>query len=124
MISVGWTSVVVLLALILFLRDQSNMLGVFGSYFFTMIADAKGLIDSNDKTIPAYGIMFVSTIFTSVWMILILLSTTALKMLAPVHRFTAWFFDVEKHPVQALGIVAGALVMIGSLIWTVLRAMI
>jgi hypothetical protein len=74
-------------------------------------------------TQPSFVIVFFSsTLFTSVWTILILLSTTVLKLLAPVHRFTAWFFDVEKHPVQAIGIVAGALVMIGSLIWTVLRA--
>jgi hypothetical protein len=66
--------------------------------------------------------LFSSTLFTSVWTTLIILSTTVLKLLAPVHRFTAWFFDVEKHPVQAIGIVAGALVMIGSLIWTALRA--
>ena len=46
------------------------------------------------------------------------------KLLTPVHRFTAWFFDVQQHPVQAIGIVAGALVMIGSLIWTVLRVVI
>jgi len=65
-----------------------------------------------------------STLFTSVWTILILLSTSVLKLFAPVHRFTAWFFDVEKHPVHAIGIVAGALVMAGSIIWTVLRAVI
>jgi hypothetical protein len=64
------------------------------------------------------------TLMTSIWTILIVLATTALKLLAPVHRFTAWFFDVEKHPVQAIGIVAGALVMLGSLIWSVLRAVI
>ncbi len=72
--------------------------------------------------VPLVGPMYVSTLFTSIWTILILLSTTVLKLLVPVHRFTAWFFDVERHPVQAIGIVAGALVMIGSLIWTVLRA--
>jgi hypothetical protein len=64
----------------------------------------------------------LSTVLTSIWTILILLSTTALKLLGPVHRFTAWYFDVEKHPVQAIGIVAGALVMIGSLIWALVRA--
>jgi hypothetical protein len=70
------------------------------------------------------GLLFLSTLFTSIWTILILLATTALRLMAPAHRFTAWFFDVDKHPVQAIGIVAGVLVMIGSLIWTVLRAAI
>jgi hypothetical protein len=30
----------------------------------------------------------------------------------------------NKHPVQAIGIVAGALLMLGSAIWTVVRAII
>lgn len=45
-------------------------------------------------------------------------------LLAPVQRFTDWFFDVEKHRLQAIGIVAGALVMIGSLISSVVRMLI
>jgi hypothetical protein len=28
---------------------------------------------------------------------LVLVSGAALKILAPVHRFTGYFFDVEKH---------------------------
>jgi hypothetical protein len=63
-----------------------------------------------------------STLVTSIWSILILLSTALLKLLTPIHRFTAWFFNIEKHPVEAIGIVSGALVMIGSLIWSLVRA--
>jgi hypothetical protein len=33
-------------------------------------------------------------------------------------------FDVDKHPVKAIGIVSAALVMIGSLIWSVVLATI
>jgi hypothetical protein len=73
---------------------------------------------------PNVGVYFCSTLFTSVWSILILVSASALKFLAPIDRFTAWFFDVEKHPVQAVGIVAGALVMAGGSIWSVARAMV
>jgi hypothetical protein len=76
------------------------------------------------EAITLYDVLYMSTLFTSIWMALVLLSTAVLKLLAPLHRFTGWFFDVEKHPVQAIGIVAGALVMVGSLIWTVLRALI
>ena len=43
-------------------------------------------------------------------------------LLAPVQRFTDWLFDVDKHPVQAIGMVVGALVMIGSLVWSFVRA--
>jgi hypothetical protein len=66
----------------------------------------------------------MTTLFTSVWTILILLSTTVLKILSPIHRFTGWFFDVDQHPLKAIGIVAGALVMLGSLVWTVIRSVI
>jgi hypothetical protein len=71
---------------------------------------------------PIMGAIFCSTLLTSVWTILILLSTTVIKLIAPVQRFTAWFFDVDKHPVQAIGIVAGALVMIGGGVWSLLLA--
>jgi hypothetical protein len=36
--------------------------------------------------------------------------------------FAGWFFDVDKHPVQAIGIVSGALLMLGSA--TISRAVI
>jgi hypothetical protein len=62
-----------------------------------------------------------STLLTSIWSILILLSTTVLRLLTPIHRFAAWYFDLKKHPVKAIGIVSGALVMIGSLIWSLVR---
>ena len=42
------------------------------------------------------GLLFLSTLFTSIWTILIVLSTVALKLLAPVENFTAWFIDVKE----------------------------
>jgi hypothetical protein len=78
----------------------------------------------NLTRIDPYDAMLISTLFTSVWTILILLSTTVVKLLAPVQRSTGWFFDVEKHPIQAIGIVAGALVMIGSGVWAIVRAVV
>jgi hypothetical protein len=71
-----------------------------------------------------FTLFTLTTALTSVWMLLILVSLVAIKLLAPLHRFTAWFFDVDKHPVQAIGIVAGALVMLGSLVSTVVRVLI
>lgn len=70
------------------------------------------------------GVLFLSTLFTSIWTVLILLSTTLIKLLAPLQHFTIWFFDAEKHPVQSIGVVSGGLVMIGALTATVLRAVI
>jgi hypothetical protein len=71
-----------------------------------------------------YDVFILSTLITSIWTVLILLSTAAVKLLAPVQRGTAWFFDVEKHPVRAIGITAGALLMIGSLLWSLVRTVI
>ena len=68
-----------------------------------------------------YSAFYFSTLFTSVWLALIVLSTTLLKFLAPLQRFTIWFFDVQKHPLEAVGIVTGALVMLGAAIWAVVR---
>jgi hypothetical protein len=65
-----------------------------------------------------------STLFTSIWMLLVLLSATILKLLTPLQRFTVWFSDVERHPLKAIGTVSAALVMIGAMISTVLRAII
>ncbi len=78
-----------------------------------------------DRMPASFGPLFLSSaLLTSIWTGLILLSTTVLKLLPPLQRSTAWFFDLERHPVQAIGIVAGALVMVGSLLWTVLWAVI
>jgi hypothetical protein len=63
----------------------------------------------------------LSTVFTSVWTILVLLASVALKLLSPIQHLTAWFFDVDKRPLQAIGIVSGALVMLGAGLWSLVR---
>jgi hypothetical protein len=70
-----------------------------------------------------YSFLIPSTLFTSIWTILILLSTTALGLLRP-QRFTGWFFDVDKHPVKAIGIASAVLVMVGSLLWSAIRGLL
>jgi hypothetical protein len=73
---------------------------------------------------PLYVPLFFSTLFTSVWTMLILVSTGVIKILSPLHRFVTWFFDIEKHPVQAIGIVAGALMIAGSLVLSFVRTVL
>jgi hypothetical protein len=41
-----------------------------------------------------------------------------------IHRFPAGFFDGNKQPVQASGIISGGSVMLESLIGTVSRVVI
>jgi hypothetical protein len=74
--------------------------------------------------VQIFEIFLLSTFFTSIWTILIVLSATVLKLLAPIQRFTAWFFDVDRHPVKAVGIVSAALIMMATLIWSIVRTLI
>jgi hypothetical protein len=69
-----------------------------------------------------YYVTFMSTLLTSTWLGLIILSTVLIKLMAPIQHFTVWFFDVEKHPLKAIGIVAAVLAMTASLVLTVFRA--
>jgi hypothetical protein len=71
-----------------------------------------------------YPPRYFSTLFTSVWLTLVVFASAIIKLLAPLHRFTAWFFDVETHPLQAIGMVAGFLVMAGAVVWTIGRAVL
>jgi hypothetical protein len=91
-------------------------------FFVSTLASLPTVFSGNPQTTTLLPPL-ISTLFTSVWTILFLASTSVIKLLAPLHSFTAWFFDVEKHPVQAIGIVAGALVMLASLFWSVVRAL-
>ena len=99
--------------------EMYHHLGQLSSYVSGQIL---GIHHSSADPLPLLPALFCSTLFTSIWTILILLATTVLKLLAPLQRFTAWFFDVEHHPVKVIGIVSAALLMIGSLIWALLRA--
>ena len=66
-------------------------------------------------------VMFMSTLLTSIWTLAIVISSVALKLLVPLQRGTAWFFDVEKRPIEAIGIVAGVLIFACSIIWSLAR---
>jgi hypothetical protein len=67
-------------------------------------------------------IFFTSTLLTSVWAGFAALSTVVIKIISPLQRVTTWFFDVEERPIEAIGLVAGALIVLGSLIWSLARA--
>ncbi len=68
---------------------------------------------------PIWLIFASSTLFTSIWTTLVLVSSILIKILTPAQYFTVWFFDVEKKPIQAIGIVSGALVVMGGLVWSI-----
>lgn len=82
------------------------------------------LIVIDGRLVVLSQILVLSTVFTSLWAFLTLLAASVVKLLAPVQRFTTWFFDVEKHPFQAVGNVSAGLLLLGSLVWLVVRAAI
>jgi len=66
----------------------------------------------------------ISTLFTSLWIIVTGVTVGLIKLLAPVQRVITWFFDVEKYPLQSIGIVSSTLVVTCSLVWSFVRAVI
>jgi hypothetical protein len=98
-------------------RTQDSLITLIRLYYSTVVAGLAG-----KGTVTASTIALVSTLFTSIWVATILLSTIIMKILSPIHRFTAWFFYVEKHPIRAIGIVSSALLMMSALVWTIVRA--
>jgi hypothetical protein len=84
-----------------------------------------GLILGNVKGINNKELFIASTILTSIWAVVALMAAICVKTLLLtdyLRRFTNWFFNVDKHPIRAIGIVAGGIVVVASLIVTVLRA--
>jgi hypothetical protein len=69
---------------------------------------------AGDDSKVMYSAFYLSTLFTSIWLALIVLSAALLKFLAPLQRFTTWLFNVERHPLEAVGIVTAALEVAGQ----------
>ena len=70
-------------------------------------------------------VLVPSTLFTSVWTLLVMLSSVIAMLLVPIdqiRRFTAWWFrDVGKRPLTAIAKVAGTLIIIGSVVIKAVR---
>lgn len=63
-------------------------------------------------------IMMASTMLTSAWVVLFLISLLLLKLLVPLEylrRFTLWWFkDLDAHPLRAIAKVAATLIVVGA----------
>jgi hypothetical protein len=66
-----------------------------------------------------------STMLTSAWVLLFLVSVMLLKLLAPleyIRYFTLWWFkDIDAHPLRAVAKVAATLIVIGAFALKALR---
>ena len=70
-----------------------------------------------DENVIAWGKLFcLLPIMTSLWTILLFSSTLILNIASPLWGFTVWFFDIGKHPVQAIGIVGATLIIFAGLL--------
>jgi hypothetical protein len=62
----------------------------------------------------------LSTLVTSIWAVMIIVSAGLLKVLASFNylmRMVRWMFDVDAHPVRVLGLVAAGTTWIGSVVY-------
>lgn len=91
-------------------------LGVIFSYPVLLVRNGKGLygelLKSEEGFSLAYG-MILPAFFTSIWLWLYALSGFLLKAARRFDLGFEWFnrrFDIEKKPLQSIGLVAGALV--------------
>jgi hypothetical protein len=63
-------------------------------------------------------VLVTSTMLTSVWVLLFLLSSTIVGLLhsfETARRFTVWWFDIDAHPLTAIAKVAATLIVLGAL---------
>jgi hypothetical protein len=71
-------------------------------------------------------LFITSTLLTSVWAVIALISSVVAKLLILfeyTRRGRTWFFEVDKHPIRSIGIVAAGLIFISSMIVTFVRAL-
>ena len=77
------------------------------------------------QSITSLGdVLYPSTLLTSAWVMLFLISSTIAGLLAPLeylHRFILWWFDIERHPIKAIAKVAAALIVIGAAVFKVVQ---
>jgi hypothetical protein len=73
---------------------------------------------------PVAILLLSSTVSTSLWIVLVWISGIVIKMSVRLQKASVWFFNVEKHPVRAIGVVCGVLLMATGLAWSAIRALI
>ncbi|MBV9653180.1 MAG: hypothetical protein JOZ42_01315 [Acetobacteraceae bacterium] len=73
-----------------------------------------------DTSIPPPLIAIETALLSSVWTALIFLAALALKVIPPLQVFLGWYFDVSKHPLRAIGMVAWAIVILCGVLWSLI----
>jgi hypothetical protein len=87
------------------------------------MVDGLSILWGKQSTDPGdilFPIFLLSTALTSIWAILVVLSSVVLKVLGSLTGFMTfirWMFDVDAHPIRVLGLVAAAIVWAGSVFY-------
>jgi hypothetical protein len=97
---------------------------------YESISDILGIILGTPHGDTWLELFTTSTLLTSMWAIIAIASLAVAKMLVLAdyaRKFTTWFFNVDEHPIRAVGVVAGGMILMasltGTLIGTLLRAL-
>jgi hypothetical protein len=98
--------------------------GIRALFDLTRVLTLYAISPGVNITVDTFRVVLGTSVITSIWSLLAGLSAFLLATVKPIHRFMVWFFDVETHPLQAIGVVSGALVIAWSLIWTGIKAVI
>jgi hypothetical protein len=127
-----------LLPLVLFLilafTPISPLYGAVASYkiglFVEFVLSFRSITDylyHQSQNIHLITVVNPSTLFTSAWTMLLVVSSIIVMLLIPVdylRRFTAWWFrDIEKRPVTSLAKVAATLIVIGGILIQAIRSL-
>jgi hypothetical protein len=103
------------------LHSLSNV-GLTYIYDVITAGEPTWFFSAGENQYPVAILLFLSTLFTSIWTAVLGLSVAVLRATLSLQRATLWFFNVDAHPIQSIGIVAGALVLAGGFIWSALKA--
>jgi hypothetical protein len=113
--------------------------GIWSGYFYLFVGS---IFDEPSPTTTGYAmsalllyetglvipsperLSVLSSLLTSVWMITSLAALIVLKIVGPIQSSMVWFFNVQKKPLRAIGLVGGTLIMIGAAVWTLITAII
>lgn len=85
-----------------------------------MLAIAATHVESFTGSQLAAFVIGISTLLTSVWTVMVLVAIMLLRALLSINlvaRLMRWAFDIDEHPIRAIGLVIAALTWTTSVIY-------
>jgi hypothetical protein len=98
--------------------------GLTYTYDVITAGEPTWIFSAGEDRYPIAILFLLSTLCTSIWTAVLGLSVAVLRAAPSLQRISLWFFDVDAHPIQAIGIMAGALVLACGFVWSVARTLV